>query len=182
MIILSGPPGCGKGTQAQLLEERAGYVRIGIGENLRRLAEADSSIRRYLRDGELVPIGRMVSMLQDILPAVHDRVVLDGAPRDKEQASWLKAWLVSHPIDTPSYLLELDLTDELSRERTTQRDRPDDNEETVEARLQQYHTVTQPAMAGLIPAIELHQIDASGSIEVVYELIRDVIGKPGEKL
>jgi adenylate kinase len=170
MIILSGPPGSGKGTQAQKLAANAGYQLISVGDTLRTVSQTNPDIERALAAGDLVSTALMTPILESVLPAHHAHVVLDGAPREPAQSRWLLGWLAAHP-DGESMIIELQIDDALSQERTASRGRTDDTTAVVRDRLAEYHTLTQPAIQLLSPPVVFHAVDASLSVEVIYERI-----------
>jgi adenylate kinase len=100
-IVLFGPPGVGKGSQASLLEDRMGLQHVSTGIILRRAIRAGTPVGRaaeeYVTSGQLVP-GRVVRALAEdaIREAEFDDFVLDGYPRTIEQAQWLDEFLGEH--------------------------------------------------------------------------------------
>lgn len=100
-VALFGPPGAGKGSQAQFLSERQGLTHISTGVIIRRAMKANSPVgeeaRSYVQAGQLVP-GRVVRTLAEeaIAEVGHDGFVLDGYPRTLEQCRWLTAFLKEH--------------------------------------------------------------------------------------
>lgn len=105
-LIIFGPPGAGKGTQARLLEERCGLTQISTGELLREAMHEETSLgqqaKSYVQAGELVP-DELVRELAEwaIAQTGHEDFVLDGYPRTLQQAEWLTAFLEEHeaPLD-----------------------------------------------------------------------------------
>ncbi len=105
-IVLFGPPGAGKGTQAQMLVEEHGLRQISTGEMIRTVMEEETplalEVRAYVNNGKLVP-GRLVKELAEETIALqnYDSFVLDGYPRTVEQAAWLTEFLDLHnaPLD-----------------------------------------------------------------------------------
>ena len=100
-IVLFGPPGAGKGTQAELLVERHGLKHISTGAILREAMQAGTLVgneaKAFVKAGQLVP-GRLVRQLAEdaIADGGYDNFVLDGYPRTVEQAEWLTAFLDAH--------------------------------------------------------------------------------------
>lgn len=174
MIILSGPPGSGKGTQAQKLATDAGYQLISVGDTLRAAAQTNLDIATALAAGDLVSTTLMTPILESVLPANHAHVVLDGAPREPEQSRWLLGWLLAHP-DGESIIIELQLSDAVSQERTAGRGRADDTSDVVRDRLEEYHKLTQPAIRLLSPPLSYHAVDASQSVEVIHQSIQSYL-------
>ena len=98
-IVLLGPPGVGKGTQAKLLSERTGLVHISSGdlfrENLKNQTELGKLAQTYMTKGELVPDDVTIAMIRDRLnrPDCKAGAILDGFPRTPAQAEALEAML-----------------------------------------------------------------------------------------
>ncbi len=103
-VILLGPPGAGKGTQAQLLQEREGIVQISTGDILRRAIAQASPLGRtaqaYVEHGALVPDEVMIGIIEERLmqPDVQRGFVLDGFPRTLPQAHALARVLREHDV------------------------------------------------------------------------------------
>ena len=98
-IALFGPPGAGKGTQAQRLVERHGLIHISTGEIIRAAIKADSplgqEVKKYANVGKLVPDAVVRKLAeQAIADAGYDAFILDGYPRTVQQAKWLTEFLI----------------------------------------------------------------------------------------
>ncbi|WP_118839334.1 adenylate kinase [Salinibacter ruber] len=105
-LIIFGPPGAGKGTQAGLLEERHGITQISTGDILREAMAQETELgqkaRSYIDAGELVPDALVRDLAeQAIADEGHDDFMLDGYPRTDQQAEWLTEFLASNetPLD-----------------------------------------------------------------------------------
>lgn len=100
-LVLLGPPGAGKGTQAQFLTGRLAIPKISTGEMLRQAADRGTPLgvqaQRYISRGELVPDDLVVSLVEERLqePDVAAGFLLDGFPRTLNQAETLDEWLAS---------------------------------------------------------------------------------------
>ena len=94
-IVLFGPQGSGKGTQAELLREKFGFYYFESGAYLRRIAESNSDLRKMLDSGILVPDIEMTSYLTAFLDekGLYDDIIFDGFPRTLDQYFFLKNWL-----------------------------------------------------------------------------------------
>lgn len=98
-IVLLGPPGVGKGTQAKILSERTGLAHISSGdlfrENLKNQTELGKLAQTYMSKGELVPDDVTIAMIRDRLnrPDCKTGAILDGFPRTPAQADALEAML-----------------------------------------------------------------------------------------
>lgn len=103
-LIIFGPPGAGKGTQAGLLEERHGITQISTGDILREAMAQETELgkkaKSYIDAGELVPDALVRDLAeQAIADEDHDDFMLDGYPRTDQQAEWLTEFLGAN--DTP---------------------------------------------------------------------------------
>ena len=124
-LIIFGPPGAGKGTQAALLEQRRGITQISTGDILRAAMDQETALgqkaKAYVEAGELVP-DELVRKLaeQAIADESFTDFVLDGYPRTLQQAEWLTEFLEGH--DTPLHaVLSLEVPDEVLVRRLSRR-------------------------------------------------------------
>ena len=133
-LVIFGPPGAGKGTQARLLEERHGITQISTGDILRAALEEETPLgqkaKSYVESGELVP-DELVRKLaeQAITDEGYDDFVLDGYPRTQQQAEWLTKFLEEHeaPLDA---VVSLEVPDEVLVRRLSRRRIHDETGET----------------------------------------------------
>lgn len=125
-LVIFGPPGAGKGTQASLLEERRGLVQIATGDIIRSAIKNETPVgkeaKAYVDAGELVPDDVVRKLAENaIVDEDYDDFVLDGYPRTTQQAEWLTAFLAEHeaPLDAVLSLKVPDdvIVDRLSRRR-----------------------------------------------------------------
>lgn len=179
-LVFVGPPGCGKGTQAKLLRDRLGFTVIGTGDIFRAAIAADGPIGRnvkpYLETGRLVPDELVNDVVADYFRRDDRpvRFVMDGYPRTLAQAMAFDAVLRQAFLDLTAAVL-FDLTDDevvrrLGGRRLTEH-RPDDDEATVRKRLNVYRSNTEPMIAHYRRHGLLHEIDATGDVETVYQRI-----------
>lgn len=124
-LIIFGPPGAGKGTQAGLLEDRRGITQISTGDILREAMDQETELgqkaKSYIEAGELVP-DKLVRALaeQAIADEGYDDFVLDGYPRTDQQAEWLTEFLDEN--DTPlDAVLSLEVPDDVLVRRLSRR-------------------------------------------------------------
>jgi len=133
-LVIFGPPGAGKGTQARLLEERRGITQISTGDILRAALEEETPLgqkaKSYVESGGLVP-DELVRKLaeQAITDEGYDDFVLDGYPRTQQQAEWLTEFLEEHeaPLDA---VVSLEVPDEVLVRRLSRRRIHDETGET----------------------------------------------------
>ena len=124
-LVIFGPPGAGKGTQAGLLEERRGLVQISTGDILRAAMKNETPVgkkaKKYVENGELVPDEVVRALAENaIADENYDDFVLDGYPRTQQQAEWLTAFLDENQISLDA-VLSLDVPDDVIVRRLSRR-------------------------------------------------------------
>jgi adenylate kinase len=178
ILVLFGPPGSGKGTQAELLTGTLGVPHISTGELLRAEAEAGTPLGRQvaseLAAGELVPDELIERVLERRLraPDAEPGAILDGYPRTVPQAQALDALLAAAGRRVDAVLVlevdELTLLDRLLR-RAEEQHRADDNPTSIAERLREYRQLTEPVVgyyrAAGVPVIE---VEGTGDVEEVH--------------
>ena len=179
-IILFGPPGCGKGTQATFISESLSIPHLSTGDMLRSAVSSGSEIG--LKAKNIMESGGLVSD-QIVLSIVEERIakddcekgfILDGFPRTVNQAEKLDLLLsTNNKLD---YVLRIKVDEEEIIKRLIDRAREDDKPDIIKNRFKTYNSETQP----LIPFYEerkiLFNIDGMQEIEKVSEDIKKVIG------
>jgi adenylate kinase len=148
-ILILGPQGSGKGTQAKRIAEHYGVPHIATGDMFRAAVAEGSELGRrvapILEEGGLVPDDLTIEIIRERL-ADEDGFVLDGFPRTMAQAEALDSMLeeIGKPLDA---VLLLQVSDEVAtarlRERAVQEGRADDSPEAIETRLRLYHELTE---------------------------------------
>jgi adenylate kinase len=179
-IVLLGPPGAGKGTQAVRLAQHFDCPHVSTGDifrsNVAEGTELGQIAKQYMDQGDLVPDEVVIAMVMDRLgsPDCLGGFLLDGFPRTVAQAEALDLNLVDQ--DTPLHAVlcfEAD-EDELFRRlagRSAQLKRSDDGEETIRHRLEVYATKTRPLVDYYRHRRLLSVVDAVGQVEEVTERI-----------
>jgi adenylate kinase len=175
-LTLIGPPGSGKGTQADQLASHLRVPPIHVGALLRRRASdatpVGRTIQQFLGRGDLVPDGLVTRMVLERLdqPDCGAGFVLDGFPRKVEQAEALDRHLGSlgSVLDAACHL---EVPDEEIRRRLAGRGRVDDNEDVIGHRLTVYRTQTRPLLAYYQHRGRLVVVDAIGPVDVVTQRI-----------
>jgi adenylate kinase len=160
-VVMLGPPGSGKGTQAKPLAAERGLAYVSTGELLR---QAGGEARGYMDRGELVPDELVVGLVGDAIG--HEGYVLDGFPRTVAQAQTLDAELERARRSPPVAIL-LEVPDEEVVTRLAGRGRADDDPDTVRNRLRVYHEETEPVIAYYEARDRLRRVDGCGSAEDV---------------
>ena len=201
-IVLFGPPGAGKGTQASIIVELTGKPQISTGEMLRQAVSEGSELgllaKEYMDSGKLVPDSVIIGLIENRLnhPDASSGVLFDGFPRTIPQAESLAK------ITTVSAVISIEVPDDEIVNRIVGRrmdpetgeiyhvlfrpppteiesrliQRVDDTEETVRMRLKSYHEQTKPLGAWYSEFGILKKIDGTGSIDEVGQSVAAVVG------
>jgi adenylate kinase len=189
-LILLGPPGAGKGTQAQRLVQAHGIVQLSTGDMLRAAVKAGAPIGRkveaIMARGELVPDDVVVAIVSDRIdqPDARKGFILDGFPRTVPQAEALERMLVEKRLRLDGVVeLQVDEGALLERLATRVADmrargeavRPDDNPEALKTRLKVYRTQTAPLIAFYGKKGLLRSVDGMAPIDAVSAAIDRVL-------
>lgn len=178
-LVLIGPPGVGKGTQAARLRDEFGLVHIATGDLLREHQAAQTDLGRqaseFMTAGRLVPDELVVAMVRERIETSR-RFLLDGFPRTLAQANELDDVLRLTRSELTAAVF-IDAPDEIVVERIAGRTdgRDDDDHATVRRRLEQYHRNTAPVIEHYARLGILHRIDASRPVEEVYDETRALL-------
>jgi adenylate kinase len=191
-LILLGPPGAGKGTQAQRLVDQHKIVQLSTGDMLRAAVKAGTPIGLKAKDimdrGELVPDDVVVGIVSDRIdqPDAKRGFILDGFPRTVPQAQALDRMLSDKGL-TLDRVLELKVDDGMLLNRIEKRAgetkargepaRADDNPETLKKRLDAYYALTAPLSAYYAQKGKLSSLDGMTSIDQVAAAIDSILGK-----
>ncbi|GFG73081.1 adenylate kinase [Mycobacterium botniense] len=179
-VILLGPPGAGKGTQAAKLAEKLEIPQISTGELFRRHIKAGTKLgveaKQYLDAGDLVPSELTNAMVDDRLnnPDAAAGFILDGYPRSLEQAKALHEMLERRGTKIDA-VLEFRVPRDVLLERLEGRGRADDTEEIILNRMKVYNDETAPLLDYYRD--ELKTVDAVGSIDEVFARALQALGK-----
>ena len=183
-IVLLGPPGSGKGTQAARLVEKLGIPHISTGALLREAAAQGTELglkAKAISDkGELVPDDVVLGMLEERLNQadVKGGFILDGYPRNLAQAESLEKVLerIGQPADE-AILIDIDAEQIVQRiaRRAREEGRADDTEETVRNRLRVYEEQTAPVADFYAQRGLLTRVLGDGPIEEILQRILSVL-------
>jgi adenylate kinase len=178
-LVLLGPPGAGKGTQAGRLSEDLGLFYLSTGDQLRQERDADTEIGRragaFIELGELVPDEIVVAMLLGRLDAEKvDGFLLDGFPRTVAQAEALEQGLTARGRKLDAAVL-LDVPDDDVIGRLSRRGREDDSPEVVRDRLRVYHDQTEPLIGFYGERGLLERVDGTGEPEAIQGRLREAV-------
>lgn len=171
-LVLVGPPGAGKGTQAVLLSEKLGIPHISTGDlfraNIGEGTELGLEAKSYMDAGNLVPTeitNRMVDARLDDADA-QNGFLLDGFPRSVEQSDALKEMLAKRGVKLDA-VIEFQVDEDTVVERMLARGRADDTEDVIRNRMSVYRRETEP----LIDYYKdiLLPINAVGTVEEIHD-------------
>jgi adenylate kinase len=177
---LLGPPGAGKGTQAQKLSEKLGIPQISTGELFRSNIENGTKLgleaKRYLDAGDLVPSELTNQLVDDRLndSDAANGFILDGYPRSIEQAKALHDMLGRRGTDIDA-VLEFRVSEEELLERLKGRGRADDTDDVILNRMKIYRAETAPLLDYY--SDQLKTVDAVGSMDEVFARALRSLGK-----
>ncbi|MDT5292703.1 MAG: adenylate kinase [Mycobacterium sp.] len=179
-IVLLGPPGAGKGTQAQKLAEKLGIPHISTGDlfrdNISKATELGLEAKKYLDSGDLVPATLTNRLVDDRLNDADaaEGFILDGFPRSVEQAEALKDMLAARNT-TLDAVLEFRVSEQELLDRLKSRGRADDTEDVILNRMKVYRDETAPLLDYY--QAELKTVDATGSLDEVFARALQVLGR-----
>jgi len=180
-ILILGPQGSGKGTQAKRIAGAYGVPHVATGDMFRAAVADGSELGRkvgpMLEEGLLVPDDLTIELIRERL-ANEEGFVLDGFPRTVPQAEALDAMLdeIGKPLDA---VILLQVTDEVATarlcERAVQEGRADDSPEAIATRLRQYHELTELVVDRYqLAGIEVI-VDGEQTVDQVFAAIQDAL-------
>ena len=179
-VVLLGPPGAGKGTQAQKLSEKLGIPHISTGELFRSNIENGTKLgleaKRYLDAGDLVPSELTNQLVDDRLndSDVANGFILDGYPRSIEQAKALHDMLGRRGTDVDA-VLEFRVSEDELLQRLKGRGRADDTDDVILNRMKIYRDETAPLLEYYRD--QLKTVDAVGTMDEVFARALRALGK-----
>jgi adenylate kinase len=181
-VALIGPPGSGKGTQADRVAASLGVPPVHVGAILRRQVAASTRLgtaaRPFMDRGDLVPDELVTRMVLDRLddPDCSNGFVLDGFPRTIVQAQALDRHLAERDaaLDAACYL---EVPEEELRRRLSARGRGDDRDQVVRRRLAAFRTSSRPLLRYYRDPGRLVVVDAGGPVEAVTQRILSALSE-----
>ncbi len=184
-LILFGPPGAGKGTQAEFIKDKYNVEHISTGDVLREAVKNETDIglkaKSYMDNGDLVPDEVVIEIIRQKISSLDDgSFMLDGFPRTRAQAEALEKMLKDQDMEIDAVIM-LDVDDEEVISRIMNRQniegREDDSEEVVRNRLNVYRDQTSPLEEYYRQKGLLEKINGHGSIEEISKRIDKVLQK-----
>lgn len=199
-IVIMGPQGSGKGTQAEMLEEKYGIKHISTGDIFREMAKTDEKIRKMLEKGELLSDEIVLPAVRNATVKYPDGFILDGTPRNLHQAKKLGI-----KID---FVIYLDIPDSMVIERLSSRTqcrkcraiygkdmpplkndkcdkcgselcrREDDKPESIKERLKIFHEETEKVVKYYEEKKILHKVNAMGAPEEIFGRVVKILSTP----
>ncbi|MBF2045822.1 MAG: adenylate kinase [Elainella sp. C42_A2020_010] len=179
-LIFLGPPGAGKGTQAQSLAQAHHIPHISTGDILRNAVaqqtELGKKAQSYMDRGELVPDQLILDLVEERLNQsdAASGWILDGFPRTITQATFLDQ-LLSQIHQNCDYVVNFEVPDEILVARLLGRGRKDDTEEVIRHRLEVYRQQTAPLIDFYRERQQLVSIDGDQTIDQVNQKLGQIL-------
>ena len=178
-LLFLGPPGAGKGTQAQRLAETQNLLHLSTGDLLRAEVAAGSELGKeaeaVMARGELVSDALVLAIVRSRLQTHSGGWLLDGFPRNVAQADAL-AQLLDELGQQIELVVLMELDDAVLVQRLLSRGRADDNEDVIRHRLEVYRQQTEPLIAYYRERNLLAPVEAAGTVEEIGERIAALLG------
>ena len=186
-LILFGPPGSGKGTQAERLKEHFQLLHISTGDLLRSEIANGTALglaaKEFMDAGQLVPDAVVIGMLGGAVDQARQAgkkgIIFDGFPRTTAQAEALEhmltdkgtavSWVLSLVVD------EEELTQRILKRGLTSGRTDDTDIDTIRKRVQEYRTKTEPVASFYKDRDLLEEIEGVGSIDAITEALMDAV-------
>ena len=178
-LLFLGPPGAGKGTQANLFCKKYGLIHLSTGDLLREEVSSGSVLgikaAEIMNKGELVSDELVLSIVEGRLVNIKEGWLLDGFPRNVNQANSLKNLLekINQPLEG---VILIKVADDYLIKRLVERGRQDDNEEVITNRLKIYREKTSPLIDLYKKHGILEEIEGNADIDVVFSCIEKSLG------
>ena len=175
VLIFLGPPGSGKGTQAELLNQKINFTHLSVGDLLRDNISDNTELGKlasnYVRSGELVPDDLIIGLMDSYISNLKNNdnslgIILDGFPRTINQAVALEKKMSQLGV-TIKVAINLDITDEKILSRLEERGREDDKPGLIKNRLSVYRNQTKPLLDFYSKRNLLESVDGDQSMEAV---------------
>ena len=184
VLIFLGPPGSGKGTQAEILTDKLKYFHISIGdllrENISKNTDLGKLATKYVDSGELVPDDLIIELVNSTLHKLQNEnsqyqgVILDGFPRTINQAASLDSKIKDSGALIKA-VINLDISDEKIISRLQSRGRNDDKPELISNRLNVYREQTEPLLGFYSEKKLLESVNGDQGLDEVNNNILNVL-------
>ena len=174
-LLFLGPPGAGKGTQAELMSESNQYLHLSTGELLRKEVDSKTNlgiqVKEIINNGKLVNDEIVLEIVKKNLLQKNKGWILDGYPRNISQANSLNQVLedINQSLEMVFYL---DVKEDILVERLLSRGRKDDNEDTIRTRLNIYKETTEPLIDFYRKKKILEYIDGDRELKIISDEIK----------
>lgn len=187
-LLIVGPPGAGKGTQAKRISASLGIPTISTGDifrfNIANQTELGIKVKAIVDGGDYVPDELTNALVRDRLGEAdaRDGFLLDGYPRTTEQVRYLDAFLAGHGVAVDAVIrlvADRDAIVERLRKRAVDEGRVDDSEEAIRHRQDVYLRETEPLITVYRSRGLLVEVDGLGSVDDVAERISTALAERG---
>ena len=181
-IVFIGPPGAGKGTQAEKIVAKYGLLHLSTGDMLRAARDAKTPVglkaEEYMSAGKLVPDDVIIAIIVERLgqPDTSKGFLLDGFPRTVVQAEELKRCLTERG-ESLDAALELAVPEEELFNRLASRGRADDKPEVIRQRLVSYRNLTAPLIDFYGKDGILQKVDGLGTVDEIFGRIETILDR-----
>lgn len=177
-IVLLGPQGSGKGTQARLLCKKFNFYYFEMGSFLREIAKRNNVVKEMMIQGILVPDEETTSYLTAFFDEknLYDDILFDGFPRTVKQYFFLRNWLVEKQVK-----IDLGIVLEIGEEETTKRlllrKREDDTLEAIKKRLEIYENQTVKLINEMEKDTKIIRVDGERSVDEIQTDLVEIVKK-----
>jgi len=183
IVLLFGAPGVGKGTQAELLKNREGFIHLSTGDAFRKAISDQTPVgklaKSFMDRGELVPDEVVIQVVQEALSQYipGDRIILDGFPRTLEQGRALERILAQQGKKIHA-VINFEVNPDVLMKRMLSRRRSDDTTAIIENRFKVYEENTAPLVQYFSEQKKLFSINGDQDVEVVFQAVKKQILHP----
>lgn len=176
MLVMLGMAGAGKSTQCELLEKQGDYRWLSVSHLIRE--KNDSDLQAIIHAGRLIPDEISDNLVKDYLEKYSDdpEVLVDGFPRDTDQARWLIGFVAANPSIKLRAVVWFDVSREVAMKRLSLRSREDDVAGAIENRFNKFEaeitTIINYFSSNNVPIIK---IDSNRSEEEIFSSLKDAV-------